>query len=90
MQFIRTRSMLIASAMVLIALATPVFSQTTADTSSKDSAKRDDVSLLKQQIAEQQKEIEQLRTIVDQMKQRMDQSPTQRKPQRRKRRTSGR
>src|SRR5208337_728725 len=75
MQFIRTRSMLIASAMVLIALATPVFSQTAADTSSKDPAKRDDVSLLKQQIAEQQKEIEQLRTIVDQMKQRMDQSP---------------
>jgi uncharacterized coiled-coil protein SlyX len=61
--------------MVLIALATPVFSQTAADTSSKDSTKRDDVSLLKQQIAEQQKEIEQLRTIVDQMKQRMDQSP---------------
>ena len=75
MQFIRTRSMLIASAMVLIALATPVFSQTTADTTSKDSNRRDDVSLLKQQIAEQQKEIEQLRTIVDQMKQRMDQSP---------------
>ena len=75
MQFIRTRSMLIASAMVLIALATPVFSQTTADTSSKDSAKRDDVSLLKQQIAEQQKEIEQLRTIVEQMKQKLDQSP---------------
>jgi hypothetical protein len=67
--------MLIASAMVLIALATPVFSQTTADTTSKDSNRRDDVSLLKQQIAEQQKEIEQLRTIVDQMKQRMDQSP---------------
>ena len=75
MQFIRTRSMLIASAMVLIALATPVFSQTAAETSSKDPAKRDDVSLLKQQIAEQQKEIEQLRTIVDQMKQKMDQSP---------------
>jgi hypothetical protein len=67
--------MLIASAMVLIALATPVFSQTAADTTSKDSNRRDDVSLLKQQIAEQQKEIEQLRTIVDQMKQRMDQSP---------------
>ena len=75
MQFIRTRSMLIASAMVLIALAKPVFSQTAADTSSKDSAKRDDVSLLKQQVAEQQKEIEQLRTIVDQMKQKLDQPP---------------
>jgi hypothetical protein len=61
--------------MVLIALATPVFSQTAADTSSKDSAMRDDVSLLKQQIAEQQKQIEQLRTMLDQMKQRMDQSP---------------
>jgi len=67
--------MLIASAMVLIALAKPVFSQTAADTSSKDSAKRDDVSLLKQQVAEQQKEIEQLRTIVDQMKQKLDQPP---------------
>jgi hypothetical protein len=59
----------------MIALATPVFSQTAADTSSKDSSKRDDVSLLKQQIAEQQKEIEQLRTIVDQMKQKLDQPP---------------
>jgi len=89
MQFIRTRSMLIASAMVLIALAKPVFSQTAADTSSKDSAKRDDVSLLKQQVAEQQKEIEQLRTIVDQMKQSWTSPLTRRKPQRRKRRTSG-
>ncbi|MGD0459176.1 MAG: hypothetical protein ABSC21_15690 [Terriglobia bacterium] len=67
--------MLIASAMVLFALPTPVFSQTAADTTSKDSNRRDDVSLLKQQIAEQQKEIEQLRTIVEQMKQKLDQSP---------------
>jgi hypothetical protein len=59
----------------MIALATPVFSQTAADTSSRDSTKRDDVSLLKQQIAEQQKQIEELRTIVDQMKQKLDQSP---------------
>jgi hypothetical protein len=66
--------MLIASAIVSITLATPVFSQTAADTSSKDSGKRGDVSLLKQQIAEQQKEIEQLRVIVDQMKQKLDQS----------------
>jgi hypothetical protein len=58
----------------MIALATPVFSQTAADTSSKDSSKRDDVSLLKQQIAEQQKQIEQLRNIVDQMKQKLDQT----------------
>jgi uncharacterized coiled-coil protein SlyX len=75
MQFTRIRNLLIASAIVLIALAAPVFSQTAADTSSKDATKRDDVSLLKQQIAEQQKEIEQLRSIVDQMKQKLDQSP---------------
>jgi uncharacterized coiled-coil protein SlyX len=74
MQIRMIRSRLVASAIVLIVLATPVFSQTTADTSSKDSAKQDDVSLLKQQIAEQQKQIEQLRTIVDQMKQKLDQS----------------
>jgi uncharacterized coiled-coil protein SlyX len=75
MQIRIIRSRLVAAAIVLIALATPVFSQTAAETSSKDSSRRDDVSLLKQQIAEQQKEIEQLRTIVDQMKQKLDQSP---------------
>ena len=58
----------------MIALAAPVFSQTAADNPSKDPSKPDDVSLLKQQIAEQQKQIEQLRSIVDQMKQKMDQS----------------
>ena len=57
MQIRMIPSRLVAGAIVLIALAAPVFSQTAADTSSKDSAKRDDVSLLKQQIAEQQKEI---------------------------------
>jgi uncharacterized coiled-coil protein SlyX len=67
--------MLITSAVVLLALAGPVFSQTAADTSSKDSSRRDDVSLLKQQIAEQHKEIEQLRAIVDQMRQKLEQSP---------------
>jgi uncharacterized coiled-coil protein SlyX len=61
--------------MILIALATPVFSQTAADNSSKDSKAPADVSLLKQQVAEQQKEIEQLRAIVDQMKQKLDESP---------------
>jgi hypothetical protein len=64
-------------AVILIALATPVFSQTAADTPPKDSSRRDDVSLLKQQIAEQQKEIEQLRTIVDQMQQKLGLSPNQ-------------
>jgi hypothetical protein len=58
----------------MIVLATPVFSQTAADTSSNKSGKPDDVSLLKQQIAEQQKQIQQLRTIVDQMKQKLDQT----------------
>jgi len=76
MQLRRIGNMLIVSAAVLMALATQVFSQTPADTSSRDTSKRDDVSLLKQQIAEQQKQIEQLRAIVDQMKQKMDQSPS--------------
>jgi hypothetical protein len=68
-------SRFVAGAVILIVLAQPAFSQTAAETASKDSTKRDDVSLLKQQIAEQQKQIEQLRTIVDQMKQKLDQSP---------------
>jgi len=61
--------------MVLIALATPVFSQMAADNSAKDSKAPADVSVLKQQVAEQQKEIEQLRAIVNQMKQKLDQPP---------------
>jgi len=69
-----TCSRCLVGVVIMIALATPVFSQTAADTSSRDSSKRDDVSLLKQQIAEQQKQIEQLRNIVDQMKQKLDQT----------------
>ena len=75
MQSRRTCSWLIAGTFISIALAAPVFAQT-AETSSKDTGGGSDVSLLKQQIAEQQKQIEQLRTIVDQMKQRLDQSTT--------------
>jgi hypothetical protein len=73
MQFSRIQNLLLAGAIVLTALVAPAFSQTAADASSKDSSKREDVSLLKQQVAEQQKEIEQLRAIVDQMKQKLDQ-----------------
>ena len=76
MHRIRVRTMLVASAVFLLALATPVFSQTTADNPSKDSKAPADVSVLKQQVAEQQKEIEQLRAIVDQMKQKLDLSPS--------------
>ena len=65
----------LAVAAMMIALAVPLFSQTASDNSSKDSGKKDDVSTLKQQVAEQQKEIEQLRAIVDQMKQKLDQTP---------------
>ena len=65
----------LAVAAMMIALAAPVFSQTASDNSSKDSGKKDDVSTLKQQVAEQQKEIEQLRSIVNQMKQKLDQTP---------------
>ncbi len=62
-------------AVIVIALAAPVFSQTASDNSAKDSGKKDDVSTLKQQVSEQQKEIEQLRSIVNQMKQKLDQTP---------------
>ena len=65
----------LAIAAIVIALAAPVFSQTASDNPSKDSGKKDDVSTLKQQVAEQQKEIEQLRSIVNQMKQKLDQTP---------------
>ena len=65
----------LAVAAMMIALAAPVFSQTASDSSSKDSGKKDDVSTLKQQVADQQKEIEQLRSIVNQMKQKLDQTP---------------
>ena len=50
-------SRFVAGAVILIVLAQPAFSQTAAETASKDSTKRDDVSLLKQQIAEQQNQI---------------------------------
>jgi len=75
MHVTRIRKILIASAIALVALTAPAFSQTATATSSKDTTKPDDVALLKQQIAEQQKQIEQLRAIVDQMKQKLDQSP---------------
>jgi uncharacterized coiled-coil protein SlyX len=61
---------------MVIALATPVYSQSGADRPS-DATQPDDVSLLKQQITQQQKEIEQLRAVVEQMKQKLDQSPSQ-------------
>jgi hypothetical protein len=55
-----------------ITLAAPVYSQTAADKSS-EATKADDVSLLKKQISIQQEEIEQLRAVVEQMKQKLDQ-----------------
>jgi len=75
MQFTGNRRVLIVATIALTALAAPAFSQTAADTSSKDASKRDDVSLLKQQIAAQQKEIDQLRAVVEAMKQKLDPSP---------------
>jgi len=74
MQIRVTRNRCVLCAVVMMALAAPVFSQTATDNPSKNSTKQDDVSLLKKQIAEQQKQIEQLRSIVDQMKQKLDQS----------------
>ena len=65
----------VAVVAMIIALAAPAFSQSAADNSSKNTSRRDDVSTLKQQVADQQKEIEQLRAIVYQMKQKLDQTP---------------
>jgi hypothetical protein len=74
MQSIRSLRRVIVSVSILIAFAGFAFSQTPAGSSSRDLNGRDDVSLLKQQIAAQQKQIEDMRAILVQMKQKMDQA----------------
>ncbi len=63
-----TASRIILSAILLAATVAPAFSQTA------NSSPGDEVSLLKEQIAEQQKQIEQLISVVNEMKRRMDQT----------------
>ncbi|HLY63043.1 MAG TPA: hypothetical protein VKV95_20030 [Terriglobia bacterium] len=61
-------------ALVYAMFAISAFSQTPATDSKKDSASGDDVSTLKQMVIEQQKQIEQLQSTVNAMKQKLDES----------------
>ncbi|MBZ5543659.1 MAG: hypothetical protein LAO07_08265 [Acidobacteriia bacterium] len=70
----RTGSTVVVIAMLLAAFATPAFSQAPADESKRGSAPGDDVSALKQMVAEQQKQIEALRSTVNAMRQKLDQA----------------
>src|SRR5215470_1481898 len=74
MQMKRRVNGITLSAIFFAATVAPAFSQTATGTSSGDASGRDDVSLLKQQIAEQQKQIEQLISAVNEMRRRIDQS----------------
>ena len=65
---------IILSGALAAALAVPVLSQGTDNSSATNPNTGDDVTRLKQQIASQQKELEQLRMMMEQMKQRLDQA----------------
>jgi hypothetical protein len=71
MQSIKSLCRITVSASILIAFAGFAFSQTPVESSSRDSSGRDDVSVLKQQIAAQQKQIEDMRAVLVQMKQKI-------------------
>jgi uncharacterized coiled-coil protein SlyX len=68
MQMKGTASRMLLSAIIVAAAVAPAFSQTATSTSA------DEVNALKEQVAAQQKQIEQLRTTMEEMKQRMDQA----------------
>jgi hypothetical protein len=74
MQTTGTTNRVILGVMLLIALAVPAFSQMTAKSTANGASTEDEVTLLKKQIAVQQKQIEQLRTMMEEMKQKMDQA----------------
>ena len=68
MQMKSTASRMLLSAIVFAAAGAPAFSQTATSSSA------DEVNALKEQVAAQQKQIEQLRTSMEEMKQRLDQT----------------
>ena len=68
MQMKSTASRMLLGVIVLVAAVAPAFSQTAT------SASADEVNALKEQIAAQQKQIEQLVTTMEEMKQRLDQA----------------
>jgi predicted porin len=81
MQVIGTGNRLAISGVIVLAVAVSAFSQTAAETTSSGSENRDEVVLLKQQLAAQQqqislqqKQLEQLSTTVGEMKQKLDQT----------------
>ncbi len=81
MQLIGIGNRLAMSGVIVLAVSVSAFSQTAADTTSRGSENRDEVFLLKQQVAAQekqisvqQKQIEQLSTTVGEMKQRLDET----------------
>ncbi len=79
MRKLTTRTGAVKCVILLGALAVPVFSQTTTKTSPSDAKigraqAGDEVSGLKEQIASQQRQIEQLRMMMEEMKQRLNQA----------------
>lgn len=81
MQVIGTGTRLAISGVIVLAVVVSAFPQTAAETTSSGSESRDEVVLLKQQLAAQQqqislqqKQIEQLSTTVGEMKQKLDQT----------------
>lgn len=76
----RTVSTIVVIAMLLAALVTPAFSQTPADASRKDVASSGEVSTLKQQVADQQKEIQDLQNAIREMKQMLAQGAGKAQP----------
>jgi uncharacterized coiled-coil protein SlyX len=68
MQMKSAASRMLLSAIIVAAAVAPAFSQTATSSST------DEVNVLKEQVAAQQKQIEQLRTSMEEMKQRLDQT----------------
>jgi len=64
---------------LLLSAAIPAFSQTTSNTP-KDASTSDDVSVLKQQIAEQQKQIQALQATMKKMLDRLDEAVAKAQP----------
>ncbi|MGD0695249.1 MAG: hypothetical protein ABSB82_10385 [Terriglobia bacterium] len=64
---------------LLLSMAIPAFSQTTS-TAPRDSSSGDDVSVLKQQIAEQQKQIQALQATMKAMLERLDETAGKAQP----------
>ena len=74
MQAHKTFSRVIVSGALMLTLALPALSQTTDNSSGNDAGTGSEVCQLKEQIASQQRQIEQLRMMMEEMKQKLDQT----------------